>query len=210
MRRRSVPWRIALAATFAALIPIRSHADPPVASVRDTLRFSGSVRRGETYRHAIRYGLEFRLTPITGVSDGAWNIGVWPADSVAIDYAAVATPPYRGINARDLEGWHFRNHDNTGPNAGDVNAPQERRDFLFVETRSDYDTCFAALARVMWLYNYADDVVERAGNLLDSLATGSGTLFITSLSLTPPAKGAQAEIDSMRFEVTLGITRRKR
>jgi len=59
----------------------------------------------------------------------------------------------------------------------------------------------------MWPYNYAEQVVERAGNLLDSLATGNGWLRITKLWLTPPQKGKQAEIDSMRFEVVLDRTR---
>ena len=42
------------------------------------------------------------------------------------------TPPLRGApNPRELYGWHFRNADNTGPNAGDVNAPQKLRLFGF-------------------------------------------------------------------------------
>jgi len=181
-------------------------ASPPA---RDTLRFSGSIHRAETFRHPIGMGLEFRLTPMAGESDGAWSIGVWPRDSVPIDYASVATPPYRGVNARDLLGWHFRNQDNTGPNHGEVNAPEEERDFQFVETRAAFDTCYAALQRVMWPYNYSDQVAEHASDLLDSLPTGSGTLIVTSIALTPPLKGAQAEIDSMRFEVTLLATRRR-
>jgi hypothetical protein len=31
----------------------------------------------------------------------------------------------------DIEGWHFRNSSNTGPNTGEVNAPGERRTFIF-------------------------------------------------------------------------------
>ena len=37
-------------------------------------------------------------------------------------------------NPRDIEGWHFRNADNSGPNEpGDknVNAPGEKREFIF-------------------------------------------------------------------------------
>ncbi|WP_233508630.1 hypothetical protein [Parvularcula marina] len=41
------------------------------------------------------------------------------------------TPPHYGVpNPRDLFGWHFRNADNTGPNDGSVNAPQEMRAFV--------------------------------------------------------------------------------
>jgi hypothetical protein len=53
-------------------------------------------------------------------------------------------------------------------------------------------------------------VVERAAAMLDSLATGIGTLRITKLWLTPPLEGAEAEIDSMRFEVALEMTRARR
>ncbi len=183
-------------------------AVPPAA--RDTIRFSGIVHRAEAYRHTLRRGLEFRLTPMAGVGDGAWEIGVWPPDSVAIDYAAVATPPYRGLNPRDIEGWHFRNQRNTGPNLGDVNAPQDERGFGFVENRAAFDSCYAALERVMWPYSFSDAVVERAGAMLDSLSTGIGTLRITALWLTAPLEGAQAEIDSMRFEVILEMTHRGR
>jgi len=41
------------------------------------------------------------------------------------------TPPLHGPNPRELHGWHFRNSANTGPNKGDVNAPQRLRRFLF-------------------------------------------------------------------------------
>lgn len=49
---------------------------------------------------------------------------------LAADLTAL-TPPYYGEpNPRDLFGWHFRNADNTGPNDGSVNAPQELRAFV--------------------------------------------------------------------------------
>lgn len=50
----------------------------------------------------------------------------------SVDLSAI-TPPFRGPNTRDLFGWHFRNADNTGPNQGDVNAPQRLRPFEFSE-----------------------------------------------------------------------------
>ena len=42
------------------------------------------------------------------------------------------TPPWHLVpNPRYVEGWHFRNASNTGPNDGSVNAPQETREFIF-------------------------------------------------------------------------------
>jgi hypothetical protein len=206
VRRCAAGLILSLAALFSCSAGA-VFAGAPAA--RDTLRFSGIVHRAETYRHPIRSGLEFRLTPMAGVGDGAWDIGIWPRDSVAIDYAAVATPPFRGLNARSIEGWHFRNEANTGPNRGDVNAPQEEREFLFVESRADLDSCYAALDRVMWSYNFSEEAVEHAETLLDSLPTGSGTLRVTSLWLTPPLEGGRAEIDSLRFDVVLEMTPRR-
>lgn len=46
----------------------------------------------------------------------------------------VATPPLRGPNPREIYGWHFRNTDNTGPNRGEVNAPQDMRAFVLSES----------------------------------------------------------------------------
>jgi len=60
-----------------------------------------------------------------------------------------------------------------------VNAPQEEREFRFVESRVDFDSCHAALERVMWPSNLPDAVVERAAAILDSLSSGTGTLGIT-------------------------------
>ena len=42
------------------------------------------------------------------------------------------TPPWHFVpNAREIEGWHFRNGDNTAPNDASVNALQELREFIF-------------------------------------------------------------------------------
>lgn len=74
-------------------------------------------------------GWVFRL----GASRYGWKIHLFSNDSSAsnIDMAQV-TPPHRtSPNSRDIEGWHFRNAANTGPNVGDVNAPQYLREFFF-------------------------------------------------------------------------------
>jgi len=72
---------------------------------------SGRVVRGQTFEQRIGDGLAFRLTP----DPQGWTIGVIRAARPEEDYAGVATPPYRGINPRYVEGWHFRNLANTGP-----------------------------------------------------------------------------------------------
>ena len=49
---------------------------------------------------------------------------------MAADLTALTPPLHSTPNPRDLFGWHFRNADNTGPNDGSVNAPQELRAFV--------------------------------------------------------------------------------
>jgi len=61
-----------------------------------------------------------------------WSLRLREDESTdAVDLSAL-TPPYYGApNPRDIAGWHFRNKNNSGPNKGDVNAPQELRLFNF-------------------------------------------------------------------------------
>jgi hypothetical protein len=88
-------------------------------------------------------------------------------------------------NPREIEGWHFRNTANTGPNHGSVNAPQELREFIFspeVGRGIDYNGSATS----------ADDVARVR-------SFGRGWLFIESYILTPPRRGDRASFESLRF-----------
>jgi hypothetical protein len=66
-------------------------------------------------------------------SEYGWVIALIHRDgkSGQVDLTGI-TPPYSGVpNPREIHGWHFRNRDNSGPNRGDVNAPQHLRRFVF-------------------------------------------------------------------------------
>lgn len=89
--------------------------------------FEGAVKAGEPFRHDLWDGLRFELDPV-GLG---WRIAIRDTARPDQDLASL-TPPYHfAPNPKDIEGWHFRNKANTGPNKGDVNAPQEVRDFIF-------------------------------------------------------------------------------
>lgn len=65
-------------------------------------------------------------------AENGWSIRLYESEPIgdAVDLTSM-TPPLRGApNPRDVLGWHFRNAANTGPNEGDVNAPQELRAFV--------------------------------------------------------------------------------
>jgi len=119
----------------------QSPADSTKATLTKVIRFSGEVANGQRFEkdlgdynvsHDIAGYLVFRLEP----HDASWTISIGTRfsrmgvrnDSSVIynNFAAVVTPAYRGVNDIYIEGWHFRNSDNTGPNevgAKNVNAP---------------------------------------------------------------------------------------
>src|SRR5262245_55824816 len=107
---------------------------------------SASVRRScerQPGRQAARiHGVPTRGTPFVRATATAWILRLVPDPygwflAVTVkgreqEDLARLTPPWHFVpNAREIEGWHFRNADNTGPNNGSVNAPQQLREFIF-------------------------------------------------------------------------------
>ena len=165
--------------------------------------FTGEVGRGQRFERRIEGDLVFLLDPDLAPSLG-WTIKVVRAPRDDEDYAAVVTPPHRGINARFIEGWHFRDPDNTGPNLGGVNAPPARRDFSFVVKREDYRAAADALDRLLWQRpDDTDQSRQRALEVYERVARGEGTLRIHRLDLGNLVRGQQAWIDYMGFAVAL-------
>jgi len=151
-----------------------------------TASFEGSVRQGESYRHDLWDGLRFELQP----GDLGWRIAI--RDTTRKDQPLTAlTPPLHGPNDCDIEGWHFRNQANTGPNQGDVNAPQRSREFIFSRELGK---------SIPFPVSSMDVTVEQVDRVAQQ---GRGALDIEDLVLTPPKPGQQAGIQSMRFKVAI-------
>jgi hypothetical protein len=96
------------------------------------------------------------------------------------------TPPWHFVpNPREIEGWQFRNADNTGPNDGSVNAPQELREFIFSP----------ALGLELEYHGSATTAedVEKVRRF------GRGWFFIESYRLTAPRRGERAAFESLTF-----------
>jgi hypothetical protein len=159
---------------------------------------SRSLVRGELFEQPLADGLVFRLVPDTY----GWTIAVIDGRHPTEDYVAVATPPFRGINHRFLEGWHFRNQANTGPNQGDVNAPQREREFGFVLTPADYEQASKALDTLLW-GAHPEAEREQARATLDAASRGHGTLRITGMTLGNLVAGAQAWFETLEFDAEL-------
>ena len=149
---------------------------------RQCTSFTGTlVNRGERLLEPFGPGLVLVLEP----AEHGWQIIV--RDERLDENIARLTPPFHFVpNPRDVEGWHFRNADNTGPSDGSANAPQEERDFVFspeVGRSIDYPM-----------------TPEQAAQL--ELA-GQGRLMITSLRLGNLKPGKKAYIRRMTFSVRL-------
>jgi hypothetical protein len=127
----------------------------------------------------------FRLMP----SEDGWFIQVSVRGRDADDLARF-TPPWHFVpNPLDLDGWHFRNADNTGPNDGSVNAPGELREFIFspeVGRSIEYHGSGTTTAEV-----------ERVR------AYGRGWLHIDAYRLTPMRRGERAAFESLTFSACL-------
>lgn len=90
---------------------------------REARQFHGEVAGGNGYYMPIVPGWAFAMSTVPG----GWTFGVFDDNGHDLSWAL----PVRGPSPRELMGWHFRNADNSGPNTGEVNAPQHLRLFAF-------------------------------------------------------------------------------
>lgn len=96
---------------------------------RPSVVFDGEMDEGRTFIRGFGDRFAFVLTPF----DHGWIIEI--RDDRGTEDTSRFTPPWHFVpNPRYVEGWHFRNSDNSGPNelgSKSVNAPQEIRSFIF-------------------------------------------------------------------------------
>ena len=162
------------------------HGEPcEAAAGRKAERVRGTVTRGDPFTRATPSGWIVKLAP----DPHGWFLQVTMKGRETEDLSRL-TPPWHFVpNPREIEGWHFRNAANTGPNDGSVNAPQELRDFIFspaVGREVEYDGSATT-----------PESVEKVRSF------GRGWLSIESYRLTPPRPGKRAAFESMTFSVCL-------
>ena len=147
---------------------------------------SGLIVAGDSFAQPFANRFIFRLSPI----EKGWEIVIREADRE--ENLARLTPPWHFVpNPRHIEGWHFRNSDNTARNDGTVNAPQHVREFIFSPE----------VGRTIGYEGSAtpDTVVARVAEF------GRGRLVILDYELTPPLAGERAAFLWMKFEVHLAV-----
>ena len=157
---------------------------------RQQITFTGALRAGERFQHPFGGRFTFALVP----DDFGWVIIVY--EQGRIEDLARLTLPFHGPNPTQIAGWHFRNEDNTGPNDGTLNQPQEVREFIFSpEVGRSIDA-----PPTPWLRR----LHFRPGSLtmedIDRVASfGRGALHIEQLNLSPVKRGDRARILEMKF-----------
>lgn len=165
---------------------------------RADVLIEGRVQAGATFTQALSDGLYFFLLP----TPYGWQITL--ADTSYIEEAqrmdlASLTPPLHGINATQLEGWHLRNADNSGPNTAgsqNLNAPGTLRDFTFFSNRG-------ALQRER---DYIDCLRQHADCADPGMPRRTGRLEILAYELGNLIPGQQAAFQTLSFRVTLKET----
>lgn len=156
---------------------------------RSRITFSARISAGEALVKDFGPGFTFHLVP----NPYGWEIFI--KDDRGTENIARLTPPFHSVpNPREIEGWHFRNADNSGPNeAGDknINAPGEKREFIFSP----------AVGRTIGGPNAGRSPGREAIEAIRSF--GRGTLTILRYQLADLEPGKQARFQWMEFEVEL-------
>lgn len=165
------------------------------------LTFNGQISQGQIFEQEISQTLVFRLNP----RQYGWEIWMGDKTKLLDDYVSVVTPPYYGMNASEIEGWHFRNSDNSRPNEPGpklIQAPQKERRFYFVVNEDDYQIAYDGLDT-----RQIDSEEERKQRQeqREQLEPREGRLTITQLELGNLEIEERAWIESMEFEVELNL-----
>jgi len=177
------------------------------SAAADPLEFRGEINRGDTLVHRFEHDgaqYEFRLVP----AGGGWAI--WIGDPMQRDrnYVSAVTPPFRGINPTVIEGWHFRNKDNTGPNEpgdGNINAPQKERRFAFVQDGAGYQAAKEALETLLWPDGHTEEDIRNAEEQLANVPQFQGVMLVEALELGNLIADEQAHIERLAFRVRLEL-----
>ena len=152
-------------------------------SVHDAASFSGKLARGERLSRKMRGGWILNLTP----DESGWFISVGMKGREDEDISRI-TIPWHFMNARGLDGWHFRNAANTTPNDGSVNAPGRMREFIF-SPRVGRDLEPGGTSGMAEVEAVA--------------AFGKGWVFLNDYALSPPKEGERASFTKIGFTACL-------
>lgn len=170
----------------------------PNVTIDKVCFFSEEIERGQSFQKKIKDDLVFCLTPSSfWVENGGWTLNISDETGKPCDdnFAGIVTPPFRGgDNATFIQGWNFRNEDNTGASeANAITANSMTRHFSFVFNQSEYEAIFNDA------FNLPTDENVDASKIL----TSRGVLTITDIEVGNLIPNEVAWIESMKFEVQI-------
>jgi len=175
--------RFWLAIVWLTFLPLQGTATPSCGGEPGWASFAITDTIGRRDQSVYDFGgRTFTLNPI----EFGWRIGMLDHERTEIPMFAAPLRPVE-TNPLNISGWHFRNQENSGPNTGDINAPQLERRFTFGTMASDPSI---------------NPEVIASGNPAEGFG-GIGVLSIVDFGLTPPEQGTRAAFTSLSFSVCL-------
>lgn len=191
--RRNAVLCEAITDPFPTRDPNGNYLTNPTITIGKVCSFSGEVKRGQSFQKKITQGLVFCLTPDSfWQENGGWRLNISDEIGKPCDdnFAGIVTPPFHGENnATFIQGWQFRNENNTGEN--ETNAMI--RYFSFVFNQSDYESIFNAS------FNLPTDKNFDPSKIL----TSRSVMTIVDLKLGNLIPDKIVWIESMKFEVKI-------
>jgi hypothetical protein len=168
--------------------PARSSAPPCTPTPgRSAERVEGEVAKGQLFSKTTYGGWVFKLVPM----QEGWSLQITMKGRETEDLSSLTPPWHVAPNPRHIDGWHFRNADNTSPNDGSVNAPQELREFIFSPQVG------REIQGPLATSSPSGEEVERVR------AFGRGWLHLDEFQLTPPRRGERASFERLTFSACL-------
>jgi len=151
-----------------------------------TIEFSGSIKAGQRFEHPFGDRFIFALEPM----QYGWEISVYEKGRKT-DLAEL-TLPLHGPNPTDIEGWHFRNEDNTGSsNEHDAAIGNDIREFVFSPE----------VGKTINAPESTNEITEDDIDRID--AFGQGELKIMHMKLSSPQLHGTANFEQMNFHCKL-------
>ena len=166
------------------------------------VRFTGEVKRGETFAKSLAPNMIFRLEPDAG-EDSGWSIRIAPgSDSAAasIDCTGAVSEPLHGDKNLLIE----RPEDGSPGKSGHWD-PHE---FDFVPDAANCKAAWELANLVNYPSNLSDKEREEADVKLGQIPKGRGKLTIVASRVGPPTPNNEhGVIEWLKFDVALNLPR---
>jgi hypothetical protein len=190
-------------------------ADSSAQSAADAsvLRFSGEVTRGQPFTRDVGHGLFFRLTPATSDEGGGWVIEILPPiepakdpgeagdpapPGDAIEFSAIATPPYHAYNDRYIAAAF-------GYTSKEALSTPLRK-FNFVESVEDQQRASDVVNAALYPSIVGEAERARVAAEARQIMLGAGQVRIVHSKITSGKDGSPDVIAWIKFDVELNFS----